>query len=84
MKHLTLNKNLWKLMVLMTWKNKKLTKKLRKEGKKRSEIAEKQILKTKKMLDEEKIEEKELWGKLNELNKEFWTINNIKKKQKNV
>ena len=57
---------------------------MRKEGKKRREIAEKQILKTKKMLDEEKIEEKELWGKLNELNKEFWTINNIKKKQKNV
>ena len=35
-------------------------------------------------MDEERIEEKELWGKLNELNKEFATINNIKKKQKNV
>ena len=41
-------------------------------------------LKQKKKLDEERIEERELWGKLNELNKEFETINNIKKKQKNV
>ena len=40
--------------------------------------------KQKKKLDEERIEERELWGKLNELNKEFETINNIKKKQKNV
>ena len=42
------------------------------------------LLKQKKKLDEERIEERELWGKLNELNKEFETINNIKKKQKNV
>ena len=41
-------------------------------------------LKQKKKLDEERNEERELWGKLNELNKEFETINNIKKKQKNV
>ena len=39
------------------------------------------MLKRKKKLDEEKFEEKELCGKLNELNKEFQTINNIKKKQ---
>ena len=59
-----------------------------KKDKKRREIAEKKkqnkSLKQKKKLDEERIEERELWGKLNELNKEFETINNIKKKQKNV
>ena len=60
-------------------------KKLKKEKKKRREIAEKnKLLKWKKKLDEEKIEEKELWGRLNELNKEFQTINYIKKKQKNM
>ena len=60
-------------------------KKLKKEKKKRREIAEKnKLLKRKKKLDEEKIEEKELWGRLNELNKEFQTINYIKKKQKNM
>ena len=40
------------------------------------------MLKRKKKLDEEKIEKKEIWGKLNELNKEFQTINNTKKKRK--
>ena len=59
-----------------------------KKDKKRREIAGKKkknkSLKQKKKLDEERIEERELWGKLNELNKEFETINNIKKKQKNV
>ena len=85
MKHLSLNKNLWKLTILMTRKKKKLMKKLKKEKKKRREIAEKnKLLKRKKKLDEEKIEEKELWGRLNELNKEFQTINCIKKKQKNM
>ena len=66
-------------------KNKKLIKNWKKK-KKRHKIAEKnkqtnKLLKRKKNLDEEKIEEKELWGKLNKLNKEFQTINNIKKKQ---
>ena len=40
--------------------------------------------KKKKKLDEEKIEKKELWGKLNELNKEFLTINITKRNEKNV
>ena len=84
MKHLSLNKNLWKLTILIKWKKKNLTKKLKKEKKRRREIAEKnKLLKRKKKLDEEKIEEKELWGKLNELNKKFQTIITLKKK-KNV
>ena len=41
----------------------------------------KKSLKRKKQLDTEKIEEKEVWGRLNELNQKFPTINNIKKKQ---
>ena len=44
MKHLSLNKNLWKLTILMTRKKKKLMKKLKKEKKKRREIAEKNKL----------------------------------------
>ena len=66
----------------MTQKNKKLMKKLKKE-KTRCEIDEKKnkSLKRKKKLDTEKIEEKEVWGRLNELNQKFPTINNIKKKQ---
>ena len=40
--------------------------------------------KKKKKLDEEKIEKTELWGKLNELNKEFLTINITKRNEKNV
>ena len=53
-----------------------------KKEKRRLKIAEKKnLLKRKKKLDEEKFEEKELCGKLNELNNEFQTINNIKKKQ---
>ena len=56
---------------------------MKKEKKRRREIAEKnKLLKRKKKLDEEKIEEKELWGKLNELNKEFQTIITLKKKKK--
>ena len=85
MKHLSLNKNLWKLTVLIKRKKKNLTKKLKKEKKSRREIAEKnKLLKRKKKLDEEKVEEKELWGKLNELNKEFQTIITLKKTKKNV
>ena len=65
----------------MTQKKKKLMKKLKKE-KTRCEIDEKnKSLKRKKQLDTEKIEEKEVWGRLNELNQKFPTINNIKKKQ---
>ena len=44
MKHLSLNKNLWKLTILITRKKKKLMKKLKKEKKKRREIAEKNKL----------------------------------------
>ena len=44
MKHLSLNKNLWKLTFLITQKKKKLMKKLKKEKKKRREIAEKNKL----------------------------------------
>ena len=48
-KHLSLNKNLWKLTILITVKKKKLMKKLKKEKKKRREIAEKnKLLKWKK------------------------------------
>ena len=59
--------------------NEKMDKK-----KKRRETAgkKKNSLKRKKKLDEEKIEKKELCGKLNELNKEFQTINITKKKRK--
>ena len=56
-----------------SWKNKKLIKNWKKKKKKRHKIAEKtkkkKLLKRKKNLDEEKIEEKELSGKLNKLNK---------------
>ena len=52
--------DLWKLTILITRKNKNLMEKLKK--KKRCEIAEKnKLLKQNKKLDEEKIEEKELW-----------------------
>ena len=48
-------------------------KKLKKE-KTRCEIDEKnKSLKRKKKLDTEKIEEKEVWGRLNELNQKFPT-----------
>ena len=66
----------------MTWKNK--NKKKKKQKKTWNSRKKKKLLKQKKKLDEDRTEEKELWGKLNELNKEFETINNIKKKQKNV
>ena len=85
MKNLSLNKNLWKLTILITWKNKNWNEKRQKKTWNSWKKTKKnKSLKQKKKLDEERIEEKELWGKLNELNKEFETINNIKKKQKNV
>ena len=64
-------------------KEEKFNKKIEKRKKSRREIAEKnKLLKRKKKLDEEKVEEKELWGKLNELNKEFQTIITLKKTKK--
>ena len=83
MTHLSLNKKLQKLTILIMWK-KKLMKRLKKEKKKGVKQLKKKnkSFKQTKTLYEEKIEEKELWCKLNELNKEFQTINNIKKKQK--
>ena len=49
------------------------------------EVAEKyKSLKRKKKLEDENIEEKELWDKLNNLNKEFQANGNIKKKQKKM
>lgn len=42
------------------------------------------MLKRKKKRKQEKIEEKQLWDKLNTLNKEFRAIGNIKKTKKIV
>ena len=61
--------------------NEKIEKRKKKKGVKQLKKKNKSLKQT-KTLYEEKIEEKELWCKLNELNKEFQTINNIKKKQK--
>ena len=74
MKHLSPNKNM---------EEEEVNEKIKKIKKRLKQIKKNQIAKTKKK-DKEKIEEKELYGKLNEFNKEFQTINNIRKKQKNV
>ena len=70
MTHLSLNKNLWKLTILIQWKKKKSMKKSKKEKMTWSSW-KRQIAKTKKTKKWRKIEEKELWGRLNKLNKEL-------------
>lgn len=52
------------------------------ERNKRHEKAEKNKCLKQKKNENEKIEEKEHWDKLNNLNKEFQAIGYIKKKQK--
>ena len=61
----------------------KMRVKIEKRKQKRRELAEKnKALKQRKRRDENEAEEKQLWERLDSLNKEFKAVKDIKKKRK--
>ena len=85
MKHLSLNKKPLEIDDFNNMEEQEVNKKIEKRKKIDAKQLKKQINKTKKKLDEEKMEEKELWDRLNESNKKFQIINNkLKRSKKNA
>ena len=75
MKHMFMNKNLLRLMILMKLKRKKLRKGLKNENKEEERLLKiTNFWKKRKTQEEDQDKEKAMWEQLGELNQEFRDI----------